>query len=375
MVNSAKLMQGNEAIAEGAFYAGARYFAGYPITPSSEIAQVSSQRLPQLGGTYMQMEDEIASIGAIIGASLAGTKSFTATSGPGFSLMQENMGVAVVAEVPTVIVNVQRSGPSTGLATKPSQSDIMQLRWGRHGDQTVIALMPASVKECFELTVKAFNLSEKFRVPVVLAPDEIVGHMRENIVIPKPGELEVIDREKPVCNPDAYKPFTFEEGKVAPLASYGGEYIFHVTSSMHGENGYSNNVPDNCAKRIKQLHRKLEVNRDEIVMTRDYDTEGCDVLIIAAGAVTRAARAAAQELRTGGIKVGVLQLITIWPFPDLEIAKASQNVRRVIVPEMNYSGQLAGEVAKVLPDSIEIVRLNRFNGTIINPQDIINAVK
>ncbi|MBP2626692.1 MAG: 2-oxoglutarate synthase [Firmicutes bacterium] len=372
---SAKLMQGNEAIAEGAFYAGARFFAGYPITPSSEVAQVSSERLPKLGGVYMQMEDEIASMAAIIGASLSGKKSFTATSGPGFSLMQENLGLAVIAEVPTVVVNVQRSGPSTGLATKPSQSDIMQLRWGRHGDQTTIALMPSSVKECFELTVKAFNLSEKFRVPVIMAPDEIVGHMRENVVVPKPGELEVIDREKPVCKPEDYKPFTFATGKIAPLASYGGEHIFHVTSSMHGEDGYSNNDPENCTNRIQQLHQKLEMNRDEIVLTKNYDTADCEVLIIAAGAVTRSARAAVQELRAAGIKAGVLQLITIWPFPDKEVIAAAKGVGKVIVAEMNYSGQLAGEVAKLLPDSSELIRLNRFNGTIITPQDIVDCVK
>ena len=239
MPKTASLIQGNQAIAEGAFYAGARFYAGYPITPSSEVADIASRKLPRLGGIYMQMEDEIASIAAVIGASLSGKKSFTATSGPGFSLMQENLGVAIMGEVPCVVVDVQRSGPSTGLATKPGQSDYMQIRWGRHGDQTLIALAPASVEECFTLTVQAFNLAEKFRTPVVLAADEIVGHMRENFVFPQAGELPVFDRVKPTVPPEQYLPFDFDGDGAAPLASYGSEYTFHVTTTMHSVNGYA----------------------------------------------------------------------------------------------------------------------------------------
>lgn len=367
-------MQGNQAIAEGAIYAGARFYAGYPITPSSEIAEECSNRLPRLGGVFMQMEDELASIGAVVGASLAGAKAFTATSGPGFSLMQENLGLAIMGEVPCVIVNVQRTGPSTGLATKPGQSDIMQVRWGRHGDQSLIALCPATVAECFTLTVQAFNFAERLRVPVVLMPDEIVGHTRESVVVPGPGELEVVDRKRPAVAPDAYLPFAPDPDGIAPLASYGSGYIVHVTSSMHGRDGYSNNDPANAAWRVAQLHEKLERHRDEIVLTRTFDTQDMDVLLVTLGATTRAGRAAAQEARERGVKAGVLQLQTVWPFPDREVAALARGVKLVVVPEMNYSGQVAGEVRKALGPGIEIRRVNRSNGTIITPQDILDVM-
>jgi 2-oxoglutarate/2-oxoacid ferredoxin oxidoreductase subunit alpha len=372
---TARLIQGNQAIAEGAFYAGARFYAGYPITPSSEVADVASRQLPKLGGVFMQMEDEIASIAAVIGASLSGKKSFTATSGPGFSLMQENLGVAIMAEVPCVVIDVQRSGPSTGLATKPGQSDFMQIRWGRHGDQTLIALAPASVEECFTLTVQAFNLSEKFRTPVILAGDEIVGHMRENFAIPEPGELPVIDRLQPTVPPDQYLPFNFDGNDAAPLAAYGSEYVFHMNTSMHGVNGYSSSDSANAARRIAQLHRKLEAHRDEIVLTKSYDVDDCDVLIIAAGAVARTARAAALRARQAGVKAGVLQLLTIWPFPDQEIMAAAEKAKTVVVAEMNYAGQLAGEVAKALGSSVTLKRVNSFNGEIIYPQAVLEAIQ
>lgn len=374
MATESRLIQGNEAIAEGAFYAGARFYAGYPITPSSEIAEVCSVRLPQLGGVFIQMEDEIASIAAVIGASLAGAKALTATSGPGFSLMQENLGLAIMGEVPCVIVNVQRAGPSTGLATKPAQSDIMQVRWGRHGDQCLIALCPASVSECFALTVQAFNFAERYRVPVVLLPDEIVAHARENVVLPAAGELEVIERKAPTGPIATYLPFAADADGIAPLAAYGGERIFHVTSSMHGPDGYSNNAPDNATWRIRQLHEKLERHRAEIVLTKTFDTDDMDILLVTLGATTRAGRAAAQEARQLGIKAGVLQLQTIWPFPDQEIAKLARKVRMVVVPEMNYSGQLAGEVRKALGAGMDLRRVNRFNGTIITPQDILDVM-
>ncbi|MDD2372358.1 MAG: 2-oxoacid:acceptor oxidoreductase subunit alpha [Syntrophomonadaceae bacterium] len=375
MPEQTRLIQGNQAIAEGAFYAGAKFFAGYPITPSSEVAEESARQLPKIGGVFMQMEDEIASMGAIVGASLAGAKSFTATSGPGFSLMQENLGMAIAAEVPCVIVNVMRSGPSTGLATKPGQADVMQIRWGRHGDQTLIALSPASVKECFELTVKAFNFAEKYRVPVVLAADEIVAHMRENYSIPAPGELEVIDRKKPTMAPELYKPYTPDEDGIAPLAVYGSEYVYHVTSSMHGPEGSSNNNPANAAWKVGQLHEKIERYRDEIVMTKEFAVEDMDILVVTFGATTRAAREAIAAARSQGIKAGVLQLVTVWPLPDLEVARLGQLVKRVVVPEMNYSGQIAAEVQRILGPSVDIRRVNKYNGTIITPQDILNAIK
>jgi len=369
-----RLMQGNQAIAEGALYAGARFFAGYPITPSSEIADECASRLPKLGGTYLQMEDELGSIAAVIGASLAGAKAFTATSGPGFSLMQENLGLAVMGEVPCVVIDVQRSGPSTGLATKPAQSDIMQVRWGRHGDQSVIALCPATVRECFTLTVHAFNFAERFRVPVILMPDEIVGHMRENVTLPQPGEMTVVQRKAPSGAPASYLPFKPDDDGVAPLAAYGSDYVFHVTSSMHGTDGYSNNDPANAAWRVRQLHEKIDRHRDEIVLTQSYYTEGMDVLIVALGATTRAARAAALEARERGIAAGVLQLQTVWPFPDREVAALGRSARMVVVPEMNFSGQVAGEVRKALGAGADIRRVNKYNGTIITPQDILDVM-
>lgn len=375
MEKIAQLIQGNAALTQGALYAGARFYAGYPITPSSEIAEICSRELPKLGGVYMQMEDELASMGAIIGASLTGTKSFTATSGPGFSLMQENLGVATVGEVPIVVVDVQRVGPSTGLATKPAQGDFMQIRWGRHGDQIVIALAPGTVKECFEMAVQAFNLSEQFRVPVVLAPDEIVGHMRENVILPAPGEMQVINRKKPICLPSEYKPFDFSEGAVAPLAAYGDDYIFHITSSMHDENGYGNNAPENCKRRVAQLHSKIMMNREKIIMTKEFDTAACEVLIVTAGSVTRAARAAALEARNKGIKVGVLQLLTVWPFPDKEILAAAVNAKKIVVPEMNYSGQLAGEISKLCDTSMKVQSITSYNGVAIAPVQILQGIE
>jgi 2-oxoglutarate ferredoxin oxidoreductase subunit alpha len=320
------------------------------------------------------MEDEIGSIAAVIGAALAGAKALTATSGPGFSLMQENLGLAVLAEVPCVVVDVQRSGPSTGLATRPAQSDIMQARWGRHGDQSVIALSPATVGECFALTVQAFNLAERFRTPVVLLADEIVGHMRENVLLPLPGELAVIERAQPVGAPSAYLPFATASEDVAPLAWYGGERVFHVTSSMHGADGTSDNNPDNAAARIRHLHEKIDRHRDAVVMTRAFDAADAEVLIVTLGAPVRAARAAALEARAAGIAAGVLQLQTIWPFPDREVAALGGRARIVVVPEMNYAGQVAGEVRKVLGPAADIRRVNRWNGTIITPEEILAAI-
>ena len=369
-----RLIQGNQAIAEGALYAGSRFFAGYPITPSSEIAEECSRALPRIGGVFIQMEDEIASIAAVIGASLAGAKAFTATSGPGFSLMQENLGFAVMAEVPCVVVDIQRSGPGTGLATKPAQSDVMQVRWGRHGDQALIALCPATVPECFELTVQAFNLSEMFRVPVVLVSDETVAHMRENYRVPEAGEIAVQNRKRPTGAPTGYLPFQADDDGVAPLAAYGSEYVFHVSSSMHGPDGFSNNDPRNAAWKIGQIHRKLELHRDEIVMTRSFDAEDPEVLIVAFGITTRASRAAALRARRQGVRAGVLQLVTLWPFPDKEITQAARGAKTVVVPEMNYAGQVAMEVRRVLGPAVDIRRVNSFNGQTITPGQILAAL-
>lgn len=374
MEKQVRLMQGNEAIAEGALYAGARFYAGYPITPSSEIAEICSRKLPEMGGIYLQMEDEIASIAAVIGASLAGAKAFTATSGPGFSLMQENLGLAVIGEVPCVVVNVQRVGPSTGLATKPAQSDFMQARWGRHGDQALIALCPASVAECFSLSIKAFDLSGRFRVPVILLPDEIIAHMRESVEIPSPGERLHADRAMPAAPAEPHPPFPASEDGATPLFAYGSDTVFHVSSSMHGPDGYSNNDPENASLQIRHLHEKIDRHRDEIVFTRSFETDGMDILVVSAGAPTRAARAAAKMVREKGIRAGVLQLQTIWPFAEEEVSLLAEHARTVIVAEMNYAGQLAGEVMRVLGRGKDIRTIRRYNGTVITPGDIVEEI-
>lgn len=371
-----RFMQGNEAVTEGAVYAGARFYAGYPITPSSEIAESSSTRMLEVGGYFVQMEDELASMAAIAGASLSGMKAFTATSGPGFSLMQENLGMAQLAEIPCVIVNVQRSGPSTGLATKPAQADIMQIRWGRHGDQAIIALAPASVQECFDLTVRAFNLAEKYRTPVVLMPDEIVGHMRESIVIPDLGELAVFDRKKPSCDPSEYLPFKYddEDDGIAPMAEYGSNYVFHVTSSMHGECGFSQNDPSNAQKKIDHLYSKIYSHVDDIVQTKEFCTDDMDLLVVTSGSTTRSAHAAVLQARKLGMKVGLVQLVTVWPFADKQIAALAKGVKKILVPEMN-KGQMVGEVQRVIGGSLPVHALQKTNGIGIEPAEILAAIK
>lgn len=374
-MSKASLMQGNEAIAWGAMYAGANYYAGYPITPSSEIAEVCSNALPRRGGVFMQMEDEIASMGAIVGASAAGAKAFTATSGPGFTLMQEHISAAIIMETPVVVINVQRQGPSVGLATKPEQADIMQLRWGRHGDQALVALIPASVKECFEYTVRAFNIAEKYRTCVIVAPDEVIGHMRENFTQPAPGDIPIVNRATPDCPPGEYKPHTFEDGKVAPLAAFGSEYVFRLTASMHDENAYSNAEPCNAAARTDQLYSKLQKNQKDLTFTKFFGEDDYDTLLIAAGSPLRAARTAALEARAEGRKVSVLQLITIWPFPAEVVRWYGSKAKTVIVPELNKDGQIASEAGKCLPDFVRVKQVNRYNGTVLTPEDIAACIK
>lgn len=367
-------IQGNEAITEGAIAAGARFYAGYPITPSSEIAELTSQKMLEVGGVFVQMEDELGSMAAVIGAALTGIKAFTATSGPGFSLMQENLGMAVLGEVPCVVVNVQRSGPSTGLATKPAQADVMQASWGRHGDQHVIVISPATVQECFDLTVTAFNLSERFRVPVILLADEIVAHMREVVTLPDPSTLKIIDRKKPACSPEEYLPFRADDDGVPPLADFGSEYIFHVTSSMHGESGYSQNDSANAGAKIKRLFTKINDRLDEVVMVKHHYNvkDDLDLLIITFGCTTRPAREAAMRL--GDKKIGVLQLVTMWPFPDTLVAEAVSKARAVLVPELNL-GQVIREVERVVGKQKPVLGLHKSNGLGFTPAEIIARIE
>lgn len=369
-----EFIQGNTAITKGALYAGANFYAGYPITPSSEIAEISSRELMLNGGIFIQMEDEIASMAAVVGGVLAGKKAFTATSGPGFSLMQENLGYAQLAEIPCVIINVQRSGPSTGLATKPAQADVMQARWGRHGDQSIIALSPSNIQECFDLTVRAFNLAEKYRTPVILLADEIVAHLRESLTIDEES-IKVIEREKPQCKPEEYLPFKVENGKTAPLAEYGGPYKLRISGSMHAPNGLFSGNPDNCQKKTSHINDKINNNTDDIVQVKTYYTdEEYDMLVIAFGSTTRAARAAILDANKTGCKIGLLQLITIWPFADKEIREYASRAKKVLIPEMNL-GQVASEVKRILGPDYPIYTYNKTNGTGITPKEILSKIK
>lgn len=368
-----RFMQGNEAIVEGAIAAGARFFAGYPITPSTEIAEISSIRLPQVSGMYVQMEDELGSIAAIIGASAAGKKSYTATSGPGFSLMQENLGVAVMGEIPCVIIDVQRSGPSTGLATKPAQGDVMQARWGTHGDHSIIAISPSSVQDCFDLTVTAFTYAERYRTPVIFLADEIIGHLREQVELRSPDELYIEERRKPTCDPKDYKPFDHSEG-LAPLASYGSEYVFKINGSMHDAMGRPNSTRENADRVIRHLTEKLENHKDDISIVRKYWLDDAEVVIIAYGGVTRAALSAAQAAREQNLRVGVLQLVTIWPFADKEVSSVLETAKAVIVPELNL-GQLIQEVRARNTKNTPIWGVNRVDSYPITPNEILERIK
>lgn len=374
MSRKIRLMQGNEACAEGALYAGCRFFAGYPITPSSEIAEDLAEKLPLLGGVFLQMEDEIASMAAVIGASLAGLKAMTATSGPGFSLKQENIGFACYTEVPCVIVNVQRGGPSTGAPTGPAQADVMQARWGTHGDHAAIALAPATVQECFTETVRAFNLAEKFRHPVIVLSDEIVGHMREKLVIPEPGELEIIDRVKPTCCPGEYKPFDSSAGDVPPLAAYGEGYRFHVTGLDHRADGFPTANQNIIQSENERLFRKIYKNKKEIIKVEETLTEDARIGVVAFGATARSAKLAVRLARQEGIPAGLLRPLTLWPFPDDEILALASHVDRIVVPEMNL-GQVALEVERAARGKAEVVGVFRVDREPITPDEILNALK
>lgn len=374
MKSKARLMQGNEACVEGAIAAGMRFYAGYPITPSTEIAEISSEKLPVVGGKFIQMEDEIASMAAIIGASLTGSKSMTATSGPGFSLKQENIGYAAIAEVPCVIVNVQRGGPSTGQPTSPAQGDIMQARWGTHGDHPIIAITPSSVRETFDLTVRAFNLAEKYRVPVILLMDEIIGHMREKVELPDVSEIEIIDRKKPSASKEEYLPFKADDNLVPPMANYGEGYRFHVTGLVHDETGFPSNSTVVADKLIRRLVAKIEKNAEDIIQWEEENTEDADAIIVSIGGVSRASNAAMKMLREKGYKVGTFRPITVWPFPEKRLAELSQKVKAIVVAEMNL-GQMVLEVERICKDKAKIERVNKVNGEIIYPEEIIAKIE
>ena len=370
----ARLMQGNEACAEGAIRAGCRFFAGYPITPASEIAERLSYRLPQVDGTFIQMEDEIASMGPVIGGSLAGVKPMTATSGPVFTLMQENLGFACLTEVPCVVVNVMRGGPSTGLPTNPSQGDVMQARWGTHGDHPIIALSPSSVLECFSLTVKAFNLSEKYRTPVILLMDEVVAHMREKVILPDPARLEVIDRVKPSVPPEWYLPYEDTSFGVPPMGIFGEGYRYHVTGLIHDIRGFPTLRQDEIEPFLLRLFRKISTHFADIQLVESFYTEDADLVIIAFGSVARSAHRAMVEARAKGLKVGLLKLITLWPFPRRSVEPLTQAGKTLLIPEMNM-GQVSREVKRVNQGMTPVVTLNKIDGTLITPQEILAKIQ
>jgi 2-oxoglutarate ferredoxin oxidoreductase subunit alpha len=373
MSKNIKLLQGNEACVQGALYAGMKFYSGYPITPSTEIAEDSAVYLPKVGGKFIQMEDEIAGIAAAIGASLTGVKSMTATSGPGLSLKLENVGYAAIAEIPLVIVNVQRGGPSTGLPTSPAQGDIMQAKWGSHGDYPMIALSPQSVPETFELTVKAFNLAEKYRTPVILLTDEVVGHMREKIEIPEPGELEVFDRIVPEPNTD-YKAYRVDEGDIVPkMAAFGSGYRYHVTGLFHDETGFPSNSSENAKYMLDRMMSKINDNKDDIVMYDEFMLEDAEVVILAYGSSARTCKTSVRKLREQGIKAGLFRPITIWPSAEEQIAALGKQVDNIIVAEMNL-GQYVHEVQRIVKSDADVHHIGRANGEVLTPDEIVSKV-
>ena len=372
-MSNVKLVQGDVACAIGAIDAGCRFFAGYPITPASDIAEEMSKRLPMVGGKFIQMEDEIASMAAIIGGSLAGAKSMTATSGPGFSLKQENLGFAIMAEVPTVIVNVQRGGPSTGLPTLPSQSDMMQARWGTHGDHEIIAIIPYTVEEVYYETIRAFNLAEMLRTPVILLMDEVIGHMSENFEKPDKNDIEIIDRRMTTKNPDEYFPYDESEGLVPPLAPFGTGYRYHVTGLAHDKTGFPSTREESVKHLMNRMRDKILKNR-ELIDKCDIRKEGNEEIgIFAYGSSARTSIAAIRALKERGMNVALMRPITIWPFPEKQLKEFANGLKKIVVPELNF-GQIVGEVRKYLGDDIEIVPINKYTGRLITPDEIINKI-
>ncbi len=362
------------AVAEGAIDAGCRFYAGYPITPSSEIAEHLAKRLPEIDGRFMQMEDEIAAMGAVIGASLGGVKSMTATSGPGFSLKQENLGYAVMTEIPVVVVNVMRGGPSTGLPTLPSQGDVMQARWGTHGDHPIIVLAPSSVRESYDLTIEAFNMSEKYRIPVILLLDEIIGHVHEKVILPDPEELVIVNRKKPDVPPEKYFPYAADETLIPAMANFGEGYRYHVTGLVHDETGFPTQDSEKIEEQLGRLNSKLDRYLDEILLYRETGTGNAEIGVVTYGSSARSARQAVTKARDEGIEAGMIQLQTLWPFPEQRIHDFGEQVSHIVVPELN-TGQIAHEIEHAVRGKTEVVRINRITGEPIHPDDIYAGIK
>lgn len=371
---SARLMQGNEAIAEGAIAAGVTFFAGYPITPSTEIAEQMAALLPKIGGTFLQMEDEIGAMGAILGASLAGAKVMDATSGPGFSLKQELIGYAACAEIPCVLVNVQRVGPSTGQPTAPAQGDVMQTRWGTHGDHPIIVLSPWSVREAFDMTVTAVNYAERFRSPVILLTDEIVGHLRENVTLPAPEELSIYPRRLPkTTRAEGYQPYAVGEDLVPDVARFGDGFRIHVTGLLHDETGFPSGSPLVTEQLLRRLHEKIDRVGAEIIHTEEAFMEDADCAVVSYGGTARTAYEAVRTARADGIRVGFLRLQTIWPFADAAIGRLAARVQRILVAELNY-GQLTHEVTRAAHGT-PVRPCLKYNMLDFTPQEIAADIR
>ncbi len=367
-------MNGDIACAEGAISAGCRFFAGYPITPATEIAERMAERLPEVGGTFIQMEDEIASMNAVLGASWGGVKAMTATSGPGFSLMMENLGLGIMTETPCVLTDVQRAGPSTGLPTLVGQGDMMQARWGSHGCYSIIALSPSSPQEMYEFTIKEFNHSEKYRVPVLLMADEAVAHMSERVVIPPPKDITLLPRRKPKVPPEEYLPYMPEVDLVPPMANAGEGYRFHVTGLTHDERGYPVMNAEAQDKLVRRLVQKIEKNRDDIIEIEKDGIDDAEVVVCAYGISARISKFAVELARRKGIKVGMLKLITVWPFPDETVKRIASKIKAFIVPEINC-GQIALEVERCAGGKTETILLPHMGGGVHRPESILDAIK
>jgi 2-oxoglutarate ferredoxin oxidoreductase subunit alpha len=367
-------MNGDTACAEGAICAGCRFFAGYPITPATEVAERMSERLPHVGGVYIQMEDEIASMNAVLGASWAGKKAMTATSGPGFSLMMENLGLGVMLETPCVLVNIQRAGPSTGLPTLVGQGDMMQARWGSHGPYELIALSPSSPQEIFDLTITAFNLSERYRVPVLIMSDESVGHMSEKVVIPEISSDRTWNRPAPSTGPDQYLPYQADGNLVPPMAVAGEGYRFHVTGLTHDEKGYPVMTAEAQDRLVRRLVDKIRLNREDIIMYEEIDIEDAEIVVCAYGITSRIARLATQSAREEGIKAGMFRLITIWPFAEGRIRELADQARAFVVPEINF-GQIVLEVERCAGGKARTLLVPHMGGDVHSPDTILQAIR
>lgn len=373
-LEGAFFLNGDEACAEGAISAGCRFFAGYPITPATEVAERMSRRLPQLGGTYVQMEDEIASMNAVLGASWTGLKAMTSTSGPGFSLMMENLGLGVMLETPCVLVNIQRAGPSTGLPTSVAQGDMMQARWGSHGTYEIIAIVPSSPQEIFDLTVDAFNLSEKYRVPVIIMSDEVVGHMSEKVVIRRIPPEELVQRPRPSGPPEEYLPYRTDGSLVPPMAFAGEGYRFHVTGLTHDERGYPAMNAVAQDRLVRRLVDKIRLNKKDIIRYEEAWIDDAQIVVVAYGIAARVARHAVQMARGKGIRAGMLRLITVWPFPEERVRELARKVKAFIVPEVNY-GQIVLEVERCACGEARTTLLPHMGGGVHQPQSILDAIE